>query len=201
VLVGGAGGYAVAWATREQPARVEPTQPVAALDPMFPLNPQRPFAPDIDYPPLQPDLTYRDRRVGDPPYQWTYVAPAGWRSVVEGPDEVRWRPADEPAVGGYSLRVKVINERKSPEQMVEQKRSAVLTLYEDVAIRSQRDDLISFTYRDPGSERLRFNTFAWFVAPGSTTADFEMSVVGRRVDRDGLADLHTTVVASVRKGG
>ena len=188
VLVGMAGGYVAADLLRDEPTVVRDVAPVPASDPSIPLDPKRPFAPDIDYPALEPGLEYERHTLGDPPFVWAYRAPRGWLPTIEGFQEIRWRPADEREDGGFSLRVKLTNEHKSPAAMVEQKRAAMLSGYDDVQVLGRTQDLLSFSYRDPVRDRLRFNTFRWFGSPGDSTT-FEMSVVGRRVDRAGLDDL------------
>ena len=59
--------------------------------------------------------------------------------------------------------------------------------------------MLSFRYREPDTNRKRFNTFTWFTTPGGSTAEFEMSVVGRDVDRAGLDSLRDHVAASIEK--
>ncbi len=112
---------------------------------------------------------------------------------------MRWRPADEPTVGGFSLRVKLSTEHKTKAAMVAQKLTAMQAGYDDVEVLGQTQDLLSFSYRDPDTDRLRFNTFQWFSVAGSEEATFEMSVVGREVDRTGLDDLMAEVSRSIAK--
>jgi hypothetical protein len=199
VLVGVSGGYAVGRLGHDEPTTYSSAAPVAAHNPAIPIDPDLPYADDIDYPALQPGLTYKRHLLGDRPFQWEYDAPEGWAATEEARDETRWRPADEPTLGGFSLRVKLTNEHKSPEQMVDQKATALETSFEDVVVLARTDDLLSFTYRDTVGNHKRYNTFRWFTAPGGTEAVFEMSVVGRERDQDGLEDLLDRVAASVRK--
>jgi hypothetical protein len=173
--------------------------PVLATDPSLPVDPERPYAADIGYPALPTSLTYREHLLGDPPYAWHYVAPKGWKPTQEGLDEIRWRPRDEPTVGGFSLRVKLISENKPPAEMVSQKLAAMQAGYEDVEVLGQTQDMLSFSYRDTTRNTRRFNTFMWFEVPGETVAKFEMSVVGRTADRAGLDDLLEQVSRSVAK--
>ncbi|GAA2149437.1 hypothetical protein GCM10009844_29050 [Nocardioides koreensis] len=196
-LLGVAGGFAAAHLLREEPLTMAQAAPVPASSPSIPVDPVRDFAPDIGYPPLQPSLSYRRHTLGDAPFEWVYAAPKGWVPTEEALDEIRWRPAGEPTVGGYSLRVKLSNEHKSKEAMVAQKLAAMQAGYEDVEIRGQTQDLLSFSYRDPTTDRKRFNTFRWFGIAGETEAKFEMSVVGREVDRAGLEDLMEQVSQSI----
>lgn len=204
-LIGLGGGYAVGHLNREQPTTLALATPVKASKPSYPVDPVKPFGPDIAYPALQPGLEYKSHLLGQKGFsRWTYDAPRGWMSAIENgdPDEVRWRPVGEPLIGGFSLRVKLVFEHKTKAAMVTQKLAAMQTSYSDVEILGQTGDLLSFSYRDPNSDRntQRFNTFRWFSLPGETEARFEMSVVGRSVDQDGLEDLLERVGASISPG-
>ncbi|GAB6984256.1 hypothetical protein JCM10369A_07800 [Nocardioides pyridinolyticus] len=200
VLVGGATGYGVGLLRHEDPAQATRARPVPAQSPSIPVLPTPPFAPDIDYPMLRTGLDYTRRLFGSPPYfQWSYDAPAGWVMTIVDRDELRWRPPDEPVVGGFSMRVKLVNENRTTEEMVEQKKAAFLLAYDDVVVLEEDEDSISFSYRDPEARTQRFNRFFWTTRPGSTEATFEMSVVGRKVDVPGLTDLFEHVAASIRK--
>jgi hypothetical protein len=196
VLLAGALGYGAAALGDDPPTTFSPAAPVPAQSPSIPVDPPPTFAADIEGPPLATDLAYKPRRLGPPGFQWRYDAPAGWQSSSIGVLEVRW--FDNPTQGGYGLRLKIVNERLAPAQMVGQKLAAIESIYEDVEVIGQDNDELSFSYRD-GNDRQRFNTFKWFTAPGGGLAEFEMSVVGRRADVDGLESLFEHVAASVAK--
>ena len=199
-LVGAAGGYGLGVLNRTEPTTFATARPVPAQSPSIPVLPTPPYADDIDYPALQPDLEYRSRTIGDPPYQWAYAAPRGWvRTTTDVPDEFNWRPRGEPPAGGYRLRVKLVTERKTTQAMVDQKAAAVSLIYDDVEIVDQSEDWLYFTYREPTTNTKRYDMFRWFAAPGGTETDVEMSVVGREVDEAGLFDLLDHVAASVHK--
>jgi hypothetical protein len=198
-VLGAAGGYAVADLRQPETVAASTAAPLPASSPSIPVDIDRPFAEDIPYPPLETGLEYRPHTLGDQPFQWAYDAPKGWGSTEEGLNEIRWRPKDEPEIGGYSLRVKLSTEHKTKSDMVIQKLAAMQAGYEDVVILGQTQDLLSFSYRDATRNTQRFNTFRWFSLPGEEEARFEMSVVGREVDRDGLQDLLEEVAASVTK--
>jgi len=199
-LLGAAGGYGLGTLDRDEPAAIAQAEPVPAQSPSIPVDPEPTFAPDVEYPALSAALAYEDRRIGEPPFfQWAYHAPRGWaRTTTDQPNEYRWRPPDEPTEGGFSLRVKLVTERLTPQEMVDQKITAMQTGYPDVEIVDQDSDELYFTYRD-GNDRQRHNMFRWFTAPGQTAATFEMSVVGRGVDVPGLEALMEHVAVSVRK--
>jgi hypothetical protein len=199
LVLGAVGGYAAASLRQPQPVTSGTPRPLPARSPSVPVLPTPSYAADIDYPPLSRDLTYREHRIGVPPYRWTYDVPAGWEPEPVAFAETRWRPADEPTVGGYSLRVKIINEHRTNEEMVAAKLAAVEEGYADVQVVGRTSDTLSFRYRDPGTDRLRFDTFQWFTPTGGATAEFEMSVVGRQADVIGLEQLLDHVAASVHK--
>jgi hypothetical protein len=200
VLVGGAIGYGVAALRHDEPTTFAQAVPVPASGPSIPVLPTPPFSPDIDYPVLQTDLTYEPRKLGSPPYfQWTYDAPAGWVMTTEDRDEVRWRPPNETVSGGFSMRVKLVNENRTTEQMVEQKKAGFLASYEDVVVIERDEDSIFFSYREPDANTQRFNMFFWRARPDSAEATFEMSVVGREVDVPGMTALFDHVAASIEK--
>ncbi|MGB0101765.1 MAG: hypothetical protein WBP61_15915 [Nocardioides sp.] len=200
VLVGGAAGFAVGVLRDDDPTTFAHARPVPARSPSIPVIPTPPYAEDLDYPTLQTGLRYLPRTVGDPPYfQWSYDAPAGWVMTTEDRDEVRWRPPNETVAGGFSLRVKLVNENKPPEQMVAEKRAAFLSLYDDVVVIEEDEQSISFSYREPEANTQRFNMFSWTTRPDSTEATFEVSVVGRERDVPGLTELFDHVIASIEK--
>ena len=202
VALGVAAGYGLGVLRQEQPTTFAAAAPVPASSPSIPVLPTPGYAPDIDYPPLQPGLTYKPHKLGDPTYQWRYDVPRGWVPEDVSPlFEVRWRPPDEPTVGGYSVRVKLVNEHRTPAEMAAGKLAAVRAIYDDVKVLARTDDMLSFRYRDPDQNTRRFNTFTWFTSPGGTLAEFEMSVVGREADIPGLDSLRDHVAASIEKLG
>jgi hypothetical protein len=168
-----------------------------------------PYAPDIDYPPLSSGLSLGMLRMGNSVQAWRVPVPRGWQAFTVpgdepvapkkrgGYDELRFRPADEPADGGYSLRVKTVNAHLATGPMVTARLAAVRQAYDEVTVLSQREDSLKFTFRD-GNNRLRYNYFQWFAAPGSSEASLEMSVAGREVDEPGLDDLFAAFASTLQ---
>ena len=167
-----------------------------------------PYDPDIDYPTLVPPTEFTRYRISNDLETWSYLAPRGWTAYnvydvkipdkdVESWSEVRFRPADEPTEGGYSLRVKVVDDHIPPATMLSNKRLALEDLL-DVVFLEETDDSLYFTYRTADSNRLRYNFFRWFAAPGSTEATLEMSVVGRKEDDVGLRGLFEQFKSGLR---
>ena len=141
-------GMIAAYAAQPSSSTGGSANPISAVSPSVPIDePPKPpkTAKDITYPPLSPDLTLPlpDRTIGNDLATWTYHVPQGWvpyavcTVLAECPPpmqpddlltpqqaarqtEIRFRPPDEPLDGGYSLRVKVLDNTQQfdTEQMV-----------------------------------------------------------------------------------
>ena len=206
-VAAGAGGFALARTAGPEEHRAAVAAPLPA-EPDLPVDPVTPPAQDIDYPALEAGLTYEPQKLGRPPFAWDYQVPAGWKrsGKEEGlaADEYRWRPPDEPTVGGFSLRVKLVNTHQTPAQMVAAKWAALADSpdsdesFPGLTLLERTDDTLSFTYRVPRSQILRYNTFRWITPPSSTEVGVEMSVAGRERDQQGMSDLLDRVSASFR---
>lgn len=213
-------GIGVVVANAAQPAAhvSGDARPVTAVSPSVPVDApptQKPPAPDIPYRPLSPDLPLPppDYTIGNDLATWTYRIPAGWQAyavcipvtecapplVAESPltphqalrqPEVRFRPPKEPLIGGYSLRVKALDNTLALNtgQMVSTKVAAFKQAYSNFQVLHRTQSAVYFTYRD-GTNHLRYNYFQWFAASPSTTATLEMSVAGRAEDAAGLRAL------------
>ncbi len=209
-LVGVGGGLGVGYLQQPRAAAGGTATPLPASSPSVPIDPpptEPPFAEDIPYPPLASDLEFRRLRMSNSQQTWIVPVPRGWTAtdVSTGEpvprrqwstyDELRFRPVGEPDEGGYSLRVKTINSRQTPGAMVAAKRFDLREL-DIVDWLEQNDETLKFTYRTEG-DRLRFNYFRWFAAPGSSEATLEMSVVGRADDVPGLDALFAAFASTL----
>jgi hypothetical protein len=209
-------GMIAAYAAEPSLSTDSSANPISGVSPSVPIDVKtvKPPAPDIDYPPLSPDLALPppEHTIGNELATWTYHAPEGWQAyAVCGPGEcqppmvtdaklspqqlaqqpeVRFRPPDEPTIGGYSLRVKILDNTLglNTGQMVANKIEGFRQAYDDFRKIRRTPSAVYFTYRD-GNNHLRYNYFQWFAAPGSETATLEMSVAGRRSDVPGLKAL------------
>lgn len=162
---------------------------------------------DIDFPRLQvPNGQAYDTRVVRADGQaWRYPVPVGWvayrvagdggdagalpEAEVDGAAEVRWRPVGEPLVGGYSLRVEVVEPTSTVPARVASKTEELEGSPDlrGVDVYETTDDTVYFTYRD-GNNRQRWNFFRWLPDDDGRTS-LEISVAGRRADREGLTAL------------
>jgi hypothetical protein len=212
VLVGVAGGLGVGYLRQPQAATGGSATPLPAVSPSVPVDPPATtaaYAPDIDYPSLRPGLGFADVRMGNSVQAWRVPFPRGWTSYdlddVVVPvkerstyDELRFRPGGEPTEGGHSLRVKTTNTHLAAGLMVTTKLAALRDIPDaDVVVLGRTEDSLKITFRD-GTNRLRFNYFRWFAAPGSGEATLEMSVAGRETDVAGLDDLFAAFASTLR---
>ncbi len=188
-------------------------QPVAAVSPSVPIDvtPSRSVARDITYPALSADLALNVvHHIGNDLASWTYHVPQGWTAYgvctvapckiatdevvppkkIEKQTQVRFRPAGEPVIGGYSLRVKIMeNTEFNPAQIRATKVVAFRQAYpEHFSVFRRTPSAVYFTYVDE-TNHLRYNYFQWFAVPGRANATLEMSVVGRAADKPGLGAL------------
>lgn len=200
LVVGGGIGVGAAYATRPDPDSSGTARPVPAASPSVPTD--DPFAPDIDFPPLGAVDGFDTYRMGTRLQAWEFDVPAGWVAYavtrsgdeVISPDriarydEVRFRPEGEPLIGGYSLRVKAIDNHKSPLDELTVKESDIERIYDDVEVLEKNDEAIYFTFRAE-NDTLRYNFFRWFTADEDVEATLEMSVAGRAIDEEGLRAL------------
>jgi hypothetical protein len=194
--------------------------PISAVSPSVPIDAPPPppeTSPDITYPALDPDLSLPlpDRTIGNDLATWTYHIPQDWvpyavcaptadcpppmqnddlltpRQAAQQP-QVRFRPPDEPPVGGFSLRVRILDNSLgwNTGQMVGNKIIGFRQTYShaEFKLTHRTPSAAYFTYID-GNHHLRYNYFQWFAAPGSSTATLEMSVAGRQQDVPGLKAL------------
>jgi hypothetical protein len=213
-VVGVGGGLGVGFLRQPQPASGGPATPITAVSPSIPVDPPPPtptYAPDdLTIPVLPTVLPFRTLRFGNSQQMWEVPVPKGWvgydvdtdepvpRQDWPTYDELRFRPKGEPVDGGYSLRIKAINSRLTPAQMV----AAKIVGLRDVDVvdkLAQRDDLYQFTFRD-GTDHLRYNYFRWFRTGASPYATLEMSVSGRAVDVPGLDALFQAFANALQPG-
>lgn len=199
LLLGAGAGYAWGAATADDggPSRFTDAAPLPAESPSVPVESEAPYAEDIDMATLQTDLEYERETIGQAPFEYSFRRPRGWSSTDAGSGERKFRPPGG-MEGGYGMRVKIVNARMTPEDMVEQKLAGLEATEDDVEVVGRSADYLAVTYRS-AENRLRYNTFRWFTDPGGTAATFETSVYGRERDRAGLIDLLDKVAASVER--
>lgn len=192
VLAGGAVGYAVAGGPATQAGTYSPA-PIRAR-PTLPVNSPSPYAPDVDYPALASDLHYVRQVIGPPGARWSFEVPKGWQSQPSTTlDSRAWRPVDEPP-GGYQVRVEPLLDRFTVQQQLDWQ----VRHMPKGSVEQTTDSTAWFDYRDPDTNRHRYNFFTWLPQPGSDLVGLEISVAGRAADVDGLNALMQRVRSSAR---
>lgn len=212
-------GMVVAYAAQPRTSYSQDAHPMSAVSPSVPISVRStpPITPDINYPTLSPDLALPPpvHTIGNELATWHYHVPQGWQAYavcsvpsecpppmvnddkltphqVSTQPEIRFRPPDEPLLGGYSLRVKVLDNTLglNPGQMVSTKIAGFQQEFENrnFSLLKQTPTAAYFTFLDT-ENHLRYNYFQWFAAPPSPTATLEMSVAGRARDVVGLKAL------------
>jgi hypothetical protein len=212
-LIGVGGGLLVAWLVQPRPAQGGLADPVPAVSPSVPVDEvsESPYAPDLRYPRLSPDLALPVKHaIRNELAVWRYHVPQDWQAYyvcstpcpsgvvaddpmpagqVDKATEVRFRPPGERPVGGYSLRVRILdNTFTDVHQTVATK---VVGFRDSPSIAEfhidhRSESSVYFDYRDAGTNLHRYNYFQWFAVPGQTNATLEMSVSGRARDVPGL---------------
>jgi hypothetical protein len=217
-LLGIAGGVVVAYVVQPRPTYGDLASPVPAVSPSVPIDQhtQRPYAKDIDFPTLSANLALPVvHTISNDLASWTYHVPQGWQAYavcstgdnckppmtvdtplqphqVNSQPEVRFRPSSEPSVGGFSLRVRILdNVLNDLHQMVATKIVGFRDSPEVDNFRTLKrtPSSVYFAYRDDPSNLHRYNFFQWFTVPGQSNVTLEMSVSGRQRDVAGLRAL------------
>lgn len=198
LVLGAVAGAATAYGTRPGHTSIGSPSPVPAQSPSVPG--EKPYEPDIAWPALESTTAWDHYRIDNTLAAWEYAVPKGWWAYripgdvrtpfpeVPDYDEVRFRPPHEPVLGGFSLRVKIIDNHETPTDEILDRIAGFERTYDDFDVLDQTDDAVYLSFRDE-SNHFRFNFFRWFAAPGVNEATLEMSVAGRAVDQDGLYDL------------
>lgn len=217
-LLGLGGGALVAYVAQGHPTASGRPEPVSAVSPSVPIDEPSSSAssynPPIGYPALQPGFVLNQiHTMSNDLATWTYHVPDGWVPYAECPPApatckiptgtvlkpqqvdkqqiVDWRPAGEPKIGGYLLRVAVLNNTlfnvgQTRTTKIEGFRQQRQNTGEDFSVIRTSPSAVYFTYRALPENWLRYNFFQWFAADGRMNATLEMSVAGRPRDAPGL---------------
>lgn len=197
-VVGGAAGYAYADSSSDPRISRDPAAPLAAADPAIPYTPPEKVNPDSELPPLSPSLPMHDTDLGRRRQGGVVLpVPDGWFRNDLSTDEARWLPPDNPA-GSYSVRVAVIDMRRTPAQAVAERAAALPgdSRLSDLEILSQEGDTLRASFILSGYRKLQVTR--WISLDGAGI-DVEVSAEGRLIDEAGLDGLVSTIAAQVRR--
>jgi hypothetical protein len=199
-LAGVGAGYGVSSLDTSVPLTISVAAPVPGESPSYPVN-EYDVQPDPDDPALRPGVALRDIRLRQGADKLDISVPRGW---FQGGKTGAW-VYSVPANGhnAYYLRVNLFPDQQS----VGVKKIARIGALDEaeandamqnVIIESETDDGFVATYLQGGYRRVSMERF---LTVGRTTAYVTVAVIGREVDREGMADLLERVSASLRIPG
>ena len=187
----------------ERPHRCPPQRPSVPTDDPYASRHRLPAAGARS-------TTFDTHRIGEAPQfqTWEYPVPAGWVAYLvtatgDRPIAVggRGRATRGPVPAGGRTADRRIQhagqgDRQPPRPPSTRSRDKIVDF--DRALRGRRRARADRRHGllhlpRPRSDRLRYNFFRWFAAPGSTVATLEMSVAGREVDEPGMRALFDAV--------
>lgn len=198
LALGAGGGFGASLAFGEHPPGDGSPTPVAAHSPSLPIDPVPELLPDARTPALATDLELVTQQVGTGDFRMTLPVPKGWDFSVNSLNEWQWRPPDQPDFG-YLLRVEqVLSNRRSIDWTLDHRIDELDEDEDNFDVLDQTADSLHFTYVT--SHHLRRAYLTWLDLTGSDNAQVEISVSGRVVDDEGMADLMARVAAGIRLG-
>ncbi len=200
MAIGAAGGYLLGTNSEPEPTAYDGPSPIAAESPSYPVDPLE-LLEDPDFPSLLPGVGLRETRVGAEPFDLRLQVPAGWVRTVPQASEWRWYPPPGDVLNTYFLRVRLIGNQYQPIATMLEARINALDGAEgvkDFVLESQSTNGFIANYVN---ERHRRVAMEMYVAePGSDVAFAWIGLVGREVDREGMADLLGRLIEAARPG-
>ena len=198
-LLGGLAGYGWAASRSEVTLSGSTPTPVEAAGPAVPFTPPEKVNTDSDLPPVPVTLEVVTARIGTPKKGGIEVpVPADWeRTDLTGGLEARWSAPGGPD-GAYTVRVQVVDQRRSLAQAVAE-RAAALPLdprVSDVEVLQQSGDTLIASFILSGYRMLQ--VVRWVSFDGGSI-DVEIAASGRLIDQPGLEALVSRMATAVRR--
>jgi len=202
LALGAAGGHVAADRTRPEPVAVDLPEPVPAVSPAVPTPPAVELLPDPTSPALEAAVPLErvDLRTSRRGPGVSVEVPTGWDRNKETEGGAAWNfvPPDA-MLYTYKLRVDfVAGEHEAVSVAKNARKDGLQSAEDDDAIAqltflAETEDAFVATYVQ--GDHLRVTTERW-VSFGNDVAYADISVTGRKVDEEGLADLLARVAAS-----
>lgn len=204
LVLGFAGGYAVADRNQEEPVASDSLEPVPAVSPAVPTPAEHSVRTDPTTPALEPGLPSSpvDLRVGPRAAGVRVNIPDGW-TMSRIADTNMWNfvQPDNP-LNTYTLRVNIVRGQNVSITAAKAGRIAALEEadenggLDEFEITAETPDAFEGTYIDGGY--LRVTMEQWVSFDGSH-AYAEAAVTGRTADQEGLRDLLTRTIDSMEE--
>lgn len=200
LAIGAGGGYAASAQSRDTTIGTGVAAPLPAERPELPVEAPRPFQPDPDDPPLEPDLEMTTTTRGSGKFEITFPVPAGWSTNANATNEWKWK---QPGTSNntYVMRIEQIQSQDiTIEDAIDIRIERLQAEQEDVVIVGRGAESLEYTYRsNEGNARHSF--MRWLDLDASGQADVEIVVHGREVDVPGTKDLIRRVADGMQGAG
>lgn len=201
VVIGAAVGYGAGAMREDEVVAFADPHPVPARHPAIPFIPVD-VLPDPDtLPPLATGLALKPRTLGDAPFDLTLPIPRRW--LQTNPTSGAWNfyppPGAEGTANTYFIRVRLVGNNFRLVEAARDQRLADLdnaAEVEDLVVERMRPGGFVANYVAEGYRRFSHEEFV--DSPGSPFAYASIAIIGRAVDREGMADLFPRILAGVR---
>ena len=202
VLVAGAAtsGYLIRTNDEPEVTTYDGPSPVAAASPSYPVEPLD-LLPDPPLAALQPGVELHQIRVGDKPFDLGLQVPVDWARTVPAPSEWRWYPPPGDVLNTYFLRVRLVANQYQPIATMLEARINALDGAEgvkDFVLESRIANGFVADYVSEGHRRVAMEMYV--ARPDSDVAFAWIALVGREVDRAGMADLLARIGGAAQPG-
>lgn len=200
VAGGAAGGYLFRTGNDPDATAYDGPRPIAAVSPSVPVD-ELGLVEDPDFPPLLPGVGLRETVVGTEPFDLRLQVPASWLRTVPQAGEWRWYPPPGDVKNTYFLRVGLVGNQHQPIATMLAERIDALDGAEgvkDFVLESRSSMGFVANYVSEGHRRVAMEMYV--AEPGSEVAFAWIALVGREVDREGMADLLARLVEAARPG-
>jgi hypothetical protein len=200
MALGAAGGYLLGSSSEPEPTAYDGPSPIAAESPSVPVD-QLELEEDPDFPPLLPGIGLRETVVGAKPFDLRLQVPANWLRTVPQAGEWRWYPPPGDVLNTYFLRVGLVGNQHQPVATMLEERIDALDGAEgvkDFVLESRSSIGFVANYVSEGHRRVAMEMYV--AQPGSDVAFAWIALVGREVDREGMADLLARLAEAARTG-
>lgn len=198
LLAGAAVGAGVGLLADREPGSLDGSRPAAAVSPSFPTDPPVEILPDPLTPPLAPDLPSHKEKIGQAPFGLTVPVPDGWTRSNPKAGEWRWFVDGHPG-NTYVLRIVLPSGYATIENSRDARIAALdgATGIQEFTLEEEYADGFVATYVLDGHRRLTMEKF--ISADDSPTVYATIALIGREVDRAGMADLLDSVATGARR--
>lgn len=198
VLVGALIGGAVAGVRDREPGSLDGSSPAVAVSPSFPTDPPVEILPDPLTPPLLPDLDSHIERIGQKPFGLSVPVPDGWARSNPKAGEWRWFVEGHPS-NTYVLRIVLPSGYTTITDSRDTRIAALdgATGIQEFTVENEYADGFVATYVLDGHQRLTMEKF--ISTDDSETVYATIALIGREVDRAGMADLLDSVATGARR--